>query len=97
MALSTAVAATATAQLAAPQQPTQRLLVLPFQASAADSAGSIALADAVRDRVTTLAKAKVQVIAKAKLCEALKAWVLRRTARRPAGASPRASCRCTRT
>jgi len=73
MALSTAVAATATAQLAAPQQPTQRLLVLPFQASSADSAGSIALADAVRDRVTTLAKAKVQVIPKAKLCEALKA------------------------
>ena len=73
MALSTAVAATATAQLAAPQQPTQRLLVLPFQASAADSAGSIALADAVRDRVTTLAKSKVLVIPKAKLCEALKA------------------------
>ena len=73
IALSTAVAATATAQLAAPQQPTQRLLVLPFQASAADSAGSIALADAVRDRITSLAKAKVSVIAKAKLCEALKA------------------------
>ena len=73
IALSTAVAATATAQLAAPQAPTQRLLVLPFQASAADSAGSIALADAVRDRITALAKAKVSVIAKAKLCEALKA------------------------
>ena len=73
MALSTAVAATATAQLAAPQQPTQRLLVLPFQAASVDSAGSIALADAVRDRITSLAKAKVSVVAKAKLCEALKA------------------------
>ncbi len=73
IALSTAVAATATAQLAAPQQPTQRLLVLPFQASSADSAGSIALADAVRDRVTSLAKTKVSVVPKAKLCEALKA------------------------
>jgi tetratricopeptide (TPR) repeat protein len=73
LALSTAVAATATAQLAAPQQPTQRLLVLPFQASAADSAGSIALADAVRDRITSLAKARVSVVPKAKLCEALKA------------------------
>ena len=73
MALSTAFAATATAQLAAPQQPTQRLLVLPFQASAQDSAGSITLADAARDRLTTLVKSKVQVIPKAKLCEALKA------------------------
>jgi len=73
MALSTAVAAAATAQLAAPQQPTQRLLVLPFQAASVDSAGSIALADAVRDRITSLAKAKVSVVAKAKLCEALKA------------------------
>ncbi len=68
-----AVAATASAQLAAPQQPTERLLVLPFQASAADSAGSIALADAVRDRVTALAKSRVMVVPKAKLCEALKA------------------------
>jgi tetratricopeptide (TPR) repeat protein len=73
MALSTAFAATATAQLAAPQQPTQRLLVLPFQASQQDSAGSIILADAARDRLTTLAKSKVQIIPKAKLCEALKA------------------------
>src|SRR5258705_7884302 len=73
MALSTAFAATATAQLAAPQQPTQRLLVLPFQAAPQDSAGSITLADAVRDRLATLAKTKVQVIPKAKLCEALKA------------------------
>ncbi len=71
--LTIAVAATASAQLAAPQQPTERLLILPFQASAADSAGSIALADAVRDRVTALAKSRVLVVPKAKLCEALKA------------------------
>jgi tetratricopeptide (TPR) repeat protein len=73
MALFVAVVAPATAQLAAPQAPSQRLLVLPFQASAADSAGSIALADAVRDRVTALTKNKVSVVPKAKLCEALKA------------------------
>src|SRR5262245_28472052 len=73
MALSAAVVAPATAQLAAPQAPSQRLLVLPFQASAADLAGSIALADAVRDRVTALTKTKVNVVPKAKLCEALKA------------------------
>ena len=71
--LTIAVAATASAQLAAPQQPTERLLVLPFQASAADSAASIALADGVRDRVTALTKSKVLVVPKAKLCEALKA------------------------
>ena len=67
------VATTAAAQLAAPQAPSQRLLVLPFQASAADSAGAIALSDAVRDRVTALSKSKVMVVPKAKLCEALKA------------------------
>jgi len=67
------VATTAAAQLAAPQAPSQRLLVMPFQASAADSAGAIALSDAVRDRLTALAKSKVMVVPKAKLCEALKA------------------------
>jgi len=67
------VATTAAAQLAAPQAPSQRLLVMPFQASAADSAGSIALADAVRDRLTSLARNKVLIVPKAKLCEALKA------------------------
>jgi len=66
------VATTATGQqLAAPQQPTERLLVLPFMASSADSATSIALSDAVRDRVTQLVKNKVLVVPKAKLCEAL--------------------------
>jgi Tfp pilus assembly protein PilF len=73
VALTVAVATTAAAQLAAPQQPSQRLLVLPFQASAADSAGSIALADAVRDRVTALTKNRLMVVPKVKLCEALKA------------------------
>lgn len=73
VALTIGVASTAAAQLAAPQAPSQRLLVLPFQASAADSAASIALADAIRDRLTALAKSKVMVVPKAKLCEALKA------------------------
>lgn len=58
-------------QLAGPQQPTERLLILPFMASPADSAASIALADAVRDRVNSLVKSKVMVVPKAKLCEAL--------------------------
>src|SRR5437879_7023591 len=71
--LTIAVAATASAQLAAPQQPTERLLILPFQASAADSAGSLAIAEAVGDRVTALAKSRVLVVPKTKLCEALKA------------------------
>ena len=58
-------------QLAAPQQPTVRLLVLPFQAAPADSAMSIAVSDAVRDRVNALVKNKVMVVPKTKLCEAL--------------------------
>ena len=73
VALMLGVASTAAAQLAAPAPPSQRLLILPFQAASADSAGSIALADAVRDRITGLAKNKVLVVPKAKLCEALKA------------------------
>jgi Tfp pilus assembly protein PilF len=73
IALTIAAARVASAQLAAPQQPTERLLILPFQAAPADSAASIALADAVRDRVTALTKSKVMVVPKAKLCEALKA------------------------
>jgi tetratricopeptide (TPR) repeat protein len=72
VALTIGAATTATAQqLAAPQQPTVRLLILPFLASQADSAMSIALADAVRDRVNALVKSKVMVVPKAKLCEAL--------------------------
>ena len=73
VALMVGCAGVAAAQLAAPQQPTQRLLVLPFQAASADSAASIALADLIRDRLTALTKAKVTVVPKAKLCEALKA------------------------
>jgi len=72
VALTIGVATIASAQqLAAPQQPTERLLILPFMASSADSATSIALADAVRDRVNALVKSKVMVVPKAKLCEAL--------------------------
>src|SRR3989441_705964 len=70
--MSIGVATTAAAQqIAAPQQPTVRLLVLPFEASSADSAASIAVSDAVRDRVNSLVKNKVMVVPKAKLCEAL--------------------------
>jgi len=72
LALSIGVATTtAGQQLAAPQQPTVRLLILPFQAAVADSATSIALSDAVRDRINALVKNKVMVVPKAKLCEAL--------------------------
>jgi tetratricopeptide (TPR) repeat protein len=72
VALTLGVATAAPAQqAAAPQQPSVRLLILPFMASSADSATSIALADAVRDRVNQLVKSKVMVVPKAKLCEAL--------------------------
>jgi tetratricopeptide (TPR) repeat protein len=67
------VSGTASAQLAQPQAPSTRFLVLPMQAAAADSAASIQLADAIRDRVTQLTKNKIMVVPKAKLCEALKA------------------------
>jgi tetratricopeptide (TPR) repeat protein len=67
-----AVAGTGTAQLAI-QQPTEKLLVLPLTVASADSATSIALSDAIRDRIGQLAKYKVLVITKAKLCEALTA------------------------
>ena len=72
LAMSIGVVTTAAAQqIAAPQQPTVRLLVLPFEASSADSAASIAVSDAVRDRVNSIVKSKVMVVPKAKLCEAL--------------------------
>jgi len=73
VALTIGVATIAPAQqLAAPQQPTERLLIMPLMwSSSADSAASIALTDAVRDRVTQLVKSKVQVVTKPKLCEAL--------------------------
>ena len=72
VALMAGVAGSGAAQLAI-QQPTEKFLVLPFTAAAADSATSIALADAIRDRIGQLAKYKVLVITKAKLCEALTA------------------------
>ncbi|HXM38084.1 MAG TPA: hypothetical protein VN908_05415 [Gemmatimonadales bacterium] len=73
MALMAAVAGIASAQLAARQEPTEKLLVLPFTAASADSAASIVLADAIRDRISQLAKNNVTVVPKAKVCEALKA------------------------
>src|SRR5258705_3012020 len=67
-------AAGSTAAQLAVQQPTEKLLVLPLAVSSpTDSATSIALGDAVRDRIGQLAKYKVMVIPKAKLCEALQA------------------------
>jgi len=72
VALTMGVASIAAAQqLPAPQQPTVRLLILPFMATSPDSAASIAVSDAVRDRVNALVKSKVTVVPKAKLCEAL--------------------------
>ena len=72
VALTVGVATTAAAQLTAPQQPSERLLILPLMwGTSADSAGAITLSDAVRDRVTQLVKNKVMVVTKPKLCEAL--------------------------
>jgi tetratricopeptide (TPR) repeat protein len=69
--LSAGVVGSAAAQLAAPQ-PTEKLLVLPLGvANAADSAASIATMDAARARIISLARYKVNVIPKAKLCEVL--------------------------
>src|SRR2546427_108313 len=68
-----AAAGSASAQLTTPQ-PTTRLLLLPLQAKTpADSAASIALMDAVREKVGASARYKAYVVPKAKLCEALKA------------------------
>ena len=72
VALMAGVAGSASAQLAV-QVPTEKLLVLALSAAPADSATSVALADALRDRIGQLAKYKVLVITKAKLCEALTA------------------------
>ncbi|MGH2667799.1 MAG: tetratricopeptide repeat protein, partial [bacterium] len=72
MALVVAVAGAAPAQQAA-TQPTEKVLVLPLAAAAQDSATSIALADAVRGRIAQLARYRVAVVPKPKLCEALAA------------------------
>ena len=59
------------AQLAAPQ-PTEKLLVLTLSVTnPADSAASIATTDAARARIISLARYKVNIIAKTKLCEVL--------------------------
>src|SRR3989475_9618534 len=56
------------------QQPTQKLLVLPLTPkSAADSVFSIAVTDVAREKLAGMARSRVQVIPKPKLCEALKA------------------------
>ena len=73
VALMVGMAVTASAQLAARQEPGVKVLVLPFMAASQDSALSITLADAVRDRISALTKNKVMVVPKAKLCEALSA------------------------
>jgi len=63
----------ARAQLAI-SQPTTKLLILPLGVnSPADSAASIATMDAARDRLAVLARYKVIVVPKLKLCDALKA------------------------
>ncbi len=71
--LMAAAAGSASAQLTTPQ-PTTKLLLLPLQAKTpADSAASIALMDAVREKVGASARYKAYVVPKAKLCDALKA------------------------
>jgi len=56
------------------QQPTEKLLVLPLMVkSPGDSAFSIAVTDVAREKLGQMARYKVQVIPKPKLCEALKA------------------------
>ena len=56
------------------QQPTEKLLVLPLMVkSPGDSAFSIAVMDVAREKLGQMARYKVQVIPKPKLCEALKA------------------------
>jgi len=58
----------------APQQPSIKVVVLPLVVKApADSALSIAVMDVGREKLGGMARYKVQVIPKPKLCEALKA------------------------
>ena len=66
-------AAAMPAQLAI-TQPTTKLLIAPLAVkSPADSAVSVAAMDVARDRLAAMARYKVTVIPKPKLCEALKA------------------------
>jgi tetratricopeptide (TPR) repeat protein len=70
----TLVAAPAARAQLAIQQPTEKLLVLPLGVKTpADSATSIAVMDVAREKLGQMAKYKVMVVPKAKLCEALKA------------------------
>ena len=56
------------------QPPSIKLLVLPLMAKTpTDSAMSVAVMDAAREKLGSMARSKVQVIPKPKLCEALKA------------------------
>jgi tetratricopeptide (TPR) repeat protein len=64
------VAGSVAAQLAAPQ-PTEKLLILPLLAAPIDSAASIATMDAARAKLISIARYKVNVITKTKLCEVL--------------------------
>ena len=69
--LTAGAAGSLAAQLAAPQ-PTEKLLVLPLAVTTpADSAASIATTDAARARLISLARYKVNVIPKQKICEVL--------------------------
>jgi tetratricopeptide (TPR) repeat protein len=56
------------------QPPAMKLLVLPLMAKTpTDSAMSVAVMDATREKLGQMARSKVQVVPKPKLCEALKA------------------------
>jgi tetratricopeptide (TPR) repeat protein len=73
------VVALGLAATAAPAQlqytpPAEKLLVLPLTVKTpADSALSIAVTDVAREKLGSMARSRVQVIPKSKLCEALKA------------------------
>src|SRR3989454_12368641 len=57
-----------------PQQPTEKLLVLPLVVKTpADSAFSIAVMDVAREKLGSMAKDQIQVIPKPELVEAVKA------------------------
>lgn len=67
-------AATAASAQLSTQQPSEKLLVLPLTVkTATDSAMSVAVMDAARERLAGLVRYKLAVIPKPKLCEALKA------------------------
>ncbi len=68
-----AAAGAAPAQLALTQQQEKLLLLAPTVRAAADSATSVAVMDAARDKLASLARYKVLVIPKPKMCEALQA------------------------